>query len=82
MEFNQILELINTISDSKVTSFTLEEGNQKITIKSGDKAPQIVQMPAIQPQTVAMAPMTMQPMPAPQPVLTQTEGSNTEYSKE
>lgn len=82
MEFNQILELINTISDSKVTSFTLEKGNQKITIKSGDKAPQIVQMPAIQPQTVAMAPMTMQPMTAPQTVLTQTEGSNTDSSKE
>lgn len=40
MEFNEILELIKTISDSKVTSFTMEEGDKKITIKAGDKAPQ------------------------------------------
>ncbi len=48
MEFNQIIELIKTISDSKVTSFTLEEGDKKLTIKAGDnnKQPQIVQVPA------------------------------------
>lgn len=68
MEFNQILELIKTISDSKVTSFTMEEGDKKITIKAGDKAPQIVQMPAMQPQAVA-API----MAAPQIVVPQTE---------
>lgn len=54
MEFNQILELIKTISDSKVTSFTLEEGDKKLTIKAGDnKQPQIVQIPASMPAPVA-----------------------------
>lgn len=69
MEFNQILELIKTISDSKVTSFTFEEGNQKVTIKAGDKkATQIVQVPVAQPQAVA-APLTV----APQVVMPQAE---------
>ena len=59
MEFKEIIELINTISDSKVTSFTIEEGDKKITIKAGDKAPQVVApqvvaMPAMAPQTMSM----------------------------
>ena len=59
MEFKEIIELINTISDSKVTSFTIEEGDKKITIKAGDKAPQVVTpqvvaMPAMAPQTMSM----------------------------
>ena len=65
MEFKEIIELINTISDSKVTSFTIEEGDKKITIKSGDKAPQVVTapqvvaMPAMTPQTVAPSVVTV-----------------------
>lgn len=60
MEFNQIIELIKTISDSKVTSFTLEEGDKKLTIKAGDsKQPQIVQIPPMPPIS------TMPPMQAP-----------------
>ena len=58
MEFKEIIELINTISDSKVTSFTIEEGDKKITIKAGDKAPQVVA-----PQVVAMPAMAPQSMP-------------------
>lgn len=77
MEFNEILELIKTISDSKVTSFTMEEGNKKITIKAGDKAPQIVQMPAMQPQAVAVPPMAM-----PQMVMPQTEVQATAVKSE
>ena len=56
MEFKEIIELINTISDSKVTSFTIEEGDKKITIKAGDKAPQAVAAP----QVVAMPAMAPQ----------------------
>lgn len=56
MEFNQIIELIKTISDSKVTSFTLEEGDKKITIKAGDKQPQVIQQ--IPPIAPLQAPMT------------------------
>ena len=77
MEFNQIIELIKTISDSKVTSFTMEEGDKKITIKAGDKAPQIVQMPAMQPQAVAVPPMAM-----PQMVMPQTEVQATAVKSE
>ena len=77
MEFNEILELIKTISDSKVTSFTMEEGDKKITIKAGDKAPQIVQMPAMQPQAVAVPPMAM-----PQMVMPQTEVQATAVKSE
>ena len=68
MEFKEIIELINTISDSKVTSFTIEEGDKKITIKAGDKAPQVVApqvvtMPAMAPQAmpVSMAPAVAAP---------------------
>ena len=59
MEFKEIIELINTISDSKVTSFTIEEGDKKITIKAGDKAPQVVAAP----QVVTMPAMAPQAMP-------------------
>lgn len=66
MEFNQILELIKTISDSKVTSFTLEEGDSRLTIKAGDsKAPQVVQIPVPQP-TVAPVPAFTPQMAIPQ----------------
>ena len=77
MEFNEILELIKTISASKVTSFTMEEGDKKITIKAGAKAPQIVQMPAMQPQAVAVPPMAM-----PQMVMPQTEVQATAVKSE
>ena len=61
MEFNQIIELIKTISDSKVTSFTLEEGDKKLTIKAGDnKQPQVVQMPPMPPMH-QMPPMGQMP---------------------
>ena len=63
MEFNQIIELIKTISDSKVTSFTLEEGDKKLTIKAGDnKQPQIVQMPPMAPIQAPVAAPMMQPV--------------------
>ena len=79
MEFKEIIELINTISDSKVTSFTIEEGDKKITIKAGDKAPQVVTpqvvaMPAMAPQT--MAPSVM-PVPVAGAVTASTENTAT-----
>ncbi len=69
MEFNQIIELIKTISDSKVTSFTLEEGDKKLTIKAGEnKQPQVIQVPQQMPAmaTTVAAPMmpTVMPMEA------------------
>jgi acetyl-CoA carboxylase biotin carboxyl carrier protein len=37
MEFDQIIKLINTVSDSKVTHFSIEEEDTKITIKKEEK---------------------------------------------
>lgn len=41
MEFNQVLELVKAVSDSKVTSFVYEEGEIKIAIKT-DRGPRKV----------------------------------------
>lgn len=35
MNFEQVLELVKTVSDSELTSFQYEEGNQKITMQAG-----------------------------------------------
>lgn len=81
MEFNQIIELIKTISDSKVTSFTLEEGDKKLTIKAGDsnKQPQIVQMPAMAaPVAAPMMPpvMPMETVASAAPAVVATEANS------
>lgn len=36
MDFNQVLELIKTVSDSELTAFQYEEGNQKILMHTGN----------------------------------------------
>ena len=36
MEYNHILELIKTVSESNLTNFHYEEGNVKIHMSSGD----------------------------------------------
>lgn len=35
MNFDQVLELVKTVSASELTAFQYEEGNQKITMQSG-----------------------------------------------
>lgn len=35
MNFDQVLELVKTVSDSELTAFQYEEGNQKITMQAG-----------------------------------------------
>ncbi len=40
MEFEHIIELINAVSKSNLSTFTLEEGNMKITL--GTKQPEII----------------------------------------
>lgn len=68
MEFEQIIKLINTVSDSKLTSFSLEEGDSKIVLKKGDlnKKTSIVQMPHM-PQMPQMPQGAINFMPQPQP---------------
>ncbi len=36
MEYNNLLELIKTVSDSNISNFKYEEGNMKILMSSGD----------------------------------------------
>lgn len=36
MEFNQVLELIKVVSGSELTTFSYEEGNQKILMQTGN----------------------------------------------
>lgn len=59
MNIDEITKLIKAVSDNKLTSFELEEGELKLSIKCEKEAPQIV--------TVA-APVPAMPAPAPMPV--------------
>lgn len=77
MEFDHIIKLIQTVSESKLTSFTIEEGETKITIKA-DRGPAKVvtnvmngalssfQAP-IAPVSMASAPMQPTVLPATYP---------------
>lgn len=46
MEINDILKLIQAVSDNELTSFKLEEGNLKLAIKKQQETPQILNMTA------------------------------------
>ncbi|MCH5344879.1 MAG: acetyl-CoA carboxylase biotin carboxyl carrier protein [Acetatifactor sp.] len=51
MEFNQVLELIKTVSASELTTFRYEEGNQKILMHTGNVV--LNEMAASQSEAVA-----------------------------
>lgn len=55
MNIDEIIQLIQAVSENKLTSFELEEGNMKLSLKCKKEQPQIV--------TVA-APMAVQAAPA------------------
>ena len=42
MDINEIMKLIQAVSDSELTSFELEEGNVKVSLKREKEVPQIV----------------------------------------
>lgn len=42
MDINEIMKLIQAVSDSQLTSFELEEGNVKVSLKREKEMPQIV----------------------------------------
>lgn len=44
MKFEQLLELIEAVSDSEVTTFKYEEGETKIQMKIGGEVKQIIQV--------------------------------------
>lgn len=79
MEFDQIITLIKTISDSKVTSFTYEKDDKKICIKTGDqiKKQEVHMMPpmpmAPQMSMTPSMPMAPQAQIISQPVEAQSE---------
>ena len=69
MEYNHILELIKTVSESNLTNFHYEEGNVKIHMSSGD----VVMMDPGFTTTVAQAPVNAEAVaPAVQSVATET----------
>lgn len=53
MKFEQLLELIEAVSESKVTTFKFEEGETKVQMKIGAEAKQIIQV--IEEKVVATA---------------------------
>ena len=58
MKFEQLIELINTVSSSELTTFKYEEGDMKLLMKSGENT--VIQMGEVQqivtPQPVIQAP--------------------------
>lgn len=61
MEFEQIITLIKTVSDSKVTSFTYEKDDTKISIKTGDgnKKQEVCVVPSMPVQAAVQQPVQM-----------------------
>lgn len=55
MNIDEIIQLIQAVSENKLTSFELEEGNMKLSLKCKKEQPQIVTVSA-----PPMAPMTVQ----------------------
>lgn len=51
MDFNQVLELIKTVSASELTTFRYEEGNQKILMHTGNV---VLNEMAVEPGTVTV----------------------------
>ena len=49
MEFEQIIRLIETVSASELTSFTLEEGDTKISLRKQKQEVNVVSVPQVQP---------------------------------
>lgn len=69
MEYNHILELIKTVSESNLTNFHYEEGNVKIHMSSGD----VVMMEQGFATTVAQAPVNAEAVvPVAQGMVTET----------
>lgn len=61
MEIKEIIELMQAVSENGLTSFKMEEGNLKLSIKKENETKQIMAMaPGMQPQL--MAGMMPQPM--------------------
>lgn len=66
MKVEQVLQLIQSVSDSELTEFKYEEDGVKLSLKkTGDKIVQ-VQAPAVAPAVVQAAPAVI-PAPAPVP---------------
>ena len=66
MKVEQVLQLIQAVSDSELTEFKYEEDGAKLSLKkTGDKIVQ-VQAPAVAPAVVQAAPAVI-PAPAPVP---------------
>lgn len=56
MEFEQIIRLIETVSASELTSFTLEEGDTTISLKKEKKMVSAVSAPVVTAETTVAVP--------------------------
>lgn len=66
MEINDIIRLMEAVSNNGLTSFKLEEGNLKLSIKKENEVKQIVAMPAAPAAEMPMAAFA-QPLVSPVP---------------
>lgn len=55
MEMNDIIRLMEAVSNNGITSFKMEEGNLKLSIKKENEVKQIVTMPAAPAGEISMA---------------------------
>lgn len=60
MDINEIMKLIQAVSDSELTSFELEEGNVKVSLKREKEVPQIVNVTTTGVEQAAPAVMAVQ----------------------
>lgn len=78
MDINEIMKLIQAVSDSELTSFELEEGNVKVSLKREKEVPQIVNVTTTGGEQTAPAVMAVNtavaaPVPAAAPAPAQDQ---------
>ncbi len=82
MDMNEIMKLIQAVSDYGLTSFELEEGNMKIALKREKETVVLSNVPAAGADSAESAPVlsaaqtVSAPAPAPQPAASSAETSN------
>ena len=82
MDMNEIMKLIQAVSDYGLTSFELEEGNMKIALKREKETVVLSNVPAAGADSAESAPVlsvaqtASAPAPAPQPAASSAETSN------
>ena len=79
MDFNQIIELVKTVSASELTTFQYEEGNQKILMQTGNVVSQQGVSDSVAPVVNAPVVHTATVVQNTTPVATKTVANTTEF---